>query len=54
VCRHAAAKEQAIAYEDYGAAGYRRAERQTEKAFDQAVAAWRQELEPPATVPPFG
>jgi ATP-dependent Clp protease ATP-binding subunit ClpA len=48
VRRHAAAKEQALASQDYeAAAGHRTAERQARQALDQAVAAWRQELEPP-------
>lgn len=49
VRRHAAAKEQAIASQDYEtAAGHRTAERQAHKALDEAIVAWRQELEPPA------
>jgi ATP-dependent Clp protease ATP-binding subunit ClpA len=49
VRRHAAAKEQAIASQDYeAAAGHRTAERQARQALDQAITAWRQELEPPA------
>jgi ATP-dependent Clp protease ATP-binding subunit ClpA len=49
VRRHAAAKEQALASQDYeAAAGHRTAERQARQALDQAIVAWRQELEPPA------
>jgi ATP-dependent Clp protease ATP-binding subunit ClpA len=48
VRRHAAAKEQAIASQDYEAAAeHRTAERKARQALDQAIAAWRQELEPP-------
>lgn len=48
VRRHAAAKEQAIASQDYeAAAGHRTAERRARQALDEAVAAWRQELVPP-------
>ena len=46
--RHAAAKEQAIASQDYeAAAGHRTAERQARQALDEAIAAWRRELDPP-------
>jgi ATP-dependent Clp protease ATP-binding subunit ClpA len=49
VRRHTAAREQAIASQDYeAAAGHRIAERQAKEALEQAIAAWRQELEPPA------
>jgi ATP-dependent Clp protease ATP-binding subunit ClpA len=49
VRRHAAAKEQAIASQDYeAAAGHRMAERQAREALDEAIVAWRRELEPPA------
>lgn len=48
VRRLKAAKEQAIATQDYEAAsGHRTAERQARRTLDQAIAAWRQELEPP-------
>jgi ATP-dependent Clp protease ATP-binding subunit ClpA len=48
VRRHAAAKEQAIASQDYDAAAeHRTAERRARQALDEAIAAWRQELEPP-------
>jgi ATP-dependent Clp protease ATP-binding subunit ClpA len=45
VRRHAAAKEQAIASQDYeAAAGHRTAEREAVQALDQAIAAWRKQL----------
>jgi hypothetical protein len=48
VRRHAAAKEQAIASQDYETATrHRTAEREAKRGLDQAIAAWRQELEPP-------
>jgi ATP-dependent Clp protease ATP-binding subunit ClpA len=47
VRRHTAAKEQAIASQDYEAASeHRAAERRAKEALDQAIAAWRQDLEP--------
>jgi ATP-dependent Clp protease ATP-binding subunit ClpA len=48
VRRHAAAKEQAIASQEYErAAADRTAERRAREALDQAIAAWRGELAPP-------
>ena len=47
VRRHAAAKEQAIASQEYEAASeHRTAERTAQVALDTAIVAWRQELEP--------
>jgi len=49
VRRHAAAKEQAIASQDYdAAAAHRTAEREARETLDHAIAVWRRELEPPA------
>jgi ATP-dependent Clp protease ATP-binding subunit ClpA len=47
VRRHTAAKEQAIATQDYEAAAeHRTAERRAKQALDEAIVAWRQDLEP--------
>jgi len=49
VRRHAAAKEQAIASQEYeAAAGHRNAEREARRTLDEAIATWREELDPPA------
>jgi ATP-dependent Clp protease ATP-binding subunit ClpA len=48
VRRHAAAREQAITSQDYeAAAGHRTAEREARQRLDEAIAAWRRDLEPP-------
>jgi ATP-dependent Clp protease ATP-binding subunit ClpA len=48
VRRHAGAKEQAIATQDYEAASeHRTAEHKAKDALDKAIAAWRRELESP-------
>jgi ATP-dependent Clp protease ATP-binding subunit ClpC len=53
VRRHTAAKEQAIASQDYeSASGHRTAEQQAKQALDRAIAAWREELTPPAASEP--
>jgi ATP-dependent Clp protease ATP-binding subunit ClpA len=50
--RLAALKEQAIAGQDYEtAAGHRADERRARQALEEAVTAWRQELEPPQEAP---